>query len=394
MTISSGRQGTPERSSLINLSRRRNERIAGIVLEGGSSDGDETMCRVDQIASNFPEDVKIICGFTLSVTIIINMQEFDQLYSMVDMALAASRVGKGRKPAVGPRDSLFLLLSFLTNYPTFRMLGVEYGQKASTIQENIMKTAKLVRPIFMERLVVPVKKKMQVEQGNNYSDALGIAFEDYPDVALVVDCTFQPILVPCAEFLAKRAYFSGKHFQYGVKRETAHIPNGSCVFVSDMFPGSVHDFTIFLRQLPVYQAFLRKEEGERGNLDQGSRPNSWSIMADKGYTGADRHCNAVLPWRVNRRGEQITQASLRTRNTSIARNRIICENFYGRMKTIFAITGDKFRGSLSEFTLFNDIAIALTNFHISRRPLRRFDLDQFRRLTSQPTVSLLYWTNY
>lgn len=81
------------------------------------------------------------------------------------MKLAQSRTGKGRKPVIGPKDSFFLLLSFLTNYPTFKLLETEWRQKASTLQELILKTAKLVRPVLVERFVVPVRKRAQVEQG-------------------------------------------------------------------------------------------------------------------------------------------------------------------------------------------------------------------------------------
>lgn len=162
--------------------------------------------------------------------------------------------------------------------------------------------------------------------------------------------------------------------------------------MSDMALGAEHDFTVFQRQLPTYLLFLQKEEGDRPNLDPSNFARSWAIMADKGYTGADRHCNAVLPWRTNRRGEQFNQALLRSRNQNISRNRIICENFYGRLKSVFAIAGEKYRGSLSEYTLFHDLAVALTNFHITLHPLRQTDIEMHRRILSDTTVRLLIIT--
>jgi hypothetical protein len=49
----------------------------------------------------------------------------------------------------------------------------------------------------------------------------------YPQVALIVDCTFQMSNRVGAGFEERKAYFSGKHHQYGIKRELAHLPNGN-----------------------------------------------------------------------------------------------------------------------------------------------------------------------
>jgi hypothetical protein len=199
-------------------------------------------------------------------------------------------------------------------------------------------------------------------------------------VALVIDTTFQPILVPCAEFLAKRAYFSGKHSQYGIKRELAHLPNGQCIFISKMHPGAVHDFTIFQEQVLVYLPFLEKQPDETSFPDPVLGEARWALMADKGYTGAERHCRAILPWKRNRRGGRVSPSALAARNRGISRDRIICDNFYGRMKTLYAFAGEKYRGALSEYVLFHDIVVSLTNFHVSKHPLRQEDLDMYLRI--------------
>jgi len=34
-----------------------------------------------------------------------------------------------------------------------------------------------------------------------------------------------------SNFDEQKLYFSGKHFQYGLKRELAHLPNGMCKII-------------------------------------------------------------------------------------------------------------------------------------------------------------------
>jgi hypothetical protein len=54
---------------------------------------------------------------------------------------------------------------------------------------------------------------------------LGICASVYPHVALIVDCSFQPLNRMGANFEEQKLYFSGKHIQYGVRQEYAHMPN-------------------------------------------------------------------------------------------------------------------------------------------------------------------------
>lgn len=58
------------------------------------------------------------------------------------------------------------------------------------------------------------------------------------------------------------------------------------------------------------------------------------------------------------------------RNRAIGRVRIICENFYGRMKKLWGAAREKVRGDLSNYDNLNLICVSLTNFHIECNPLR------------------------
>lgn len=100
---------------------------------------------------------------------------------------------------------------------------------------------------------------------------------------------------------------------------------------------TTHDFTIFLKQLPKYKIFLAKDIDELSIEDEPLQ-NEWCVLLDKGYVGATNYLRAKIPQRRN--GQQ--RAEL---DDNMARERIICENFFGRLKNIFKICKTNFRGS-------------------------------------------------
>ena len=91
-------------------------------------------------------------------------------------------------------------------------------------------------------------------------------------------------------------------------------------------------------------------------------------MADKGYQGAVEFIRAILP----NKGKTLSRED-QTRNKKIAKNRIICENFYGRMKKLFKIMEVKFKWDENMYSTIFQICSALTNYHIIKYPLRNED---------------------
>lgn len=62
---------------------------------------------------------------------------------------------------------------------------------------------------------------------------------------------------------------------------------------------------------------------------------------------------------------------------------MICENFYGRMKRLWAISRLKYRSKLELYDKIIDICISLTNFHIDLHSLRQNDSKFYRNLSVQ-----------
>jgi hypothetical protein len=64
----------------------------------------------------------------------------------------------------------------------------------------------------------------------------------------------------------------------------------------------------------------------------------------------------------------------------VRRNRVPCENFYGRLKTLWRITAIRFRWDHSYYDKIMKLCVALTSFHVQLNPLRAADGDMFRSI--------------
>jgi hypothetical protein len=106
-------------------------------------------------------------------------------------------------------------------------------------------------------------------------------------------------------------------------------------------------------------AILAKEDDDE---------ESWSVLVDSGYQGLQRSVNAILP--EKKRANRPFTRQQRRHNEDLASERVICERFYGRMKTKFRIMSSKYRNSREEYRRVFTLCAALTNYHILQYPLR------------------------
>ncbi|RHY57870.1 hypothetical protein DYB30_009510 [Aphanomyces astaci] len=63
------------------------------------------------------------------------------------------------------------------------------------------------------------------------------------------------------------------------------------------------------------------------------------------------------------------------RNDDIATDRVMVENFFGRLKTLWAVCGDIYRWNRKNYDAFFQTCVAVTNVHIRFNPLRDEDGD-------------------
>lgn len=321
-----------------------------IISENGSNEEDSGI-----FWSITDEQCKTLTNFTTS--------DINNLYYILNDLFSTLRSKKGRKPPIEEIDQLLLFLYYFKTYSPLKQISLFFKASPTYIADVLKKMISLFRPVLESEFIVKYR-----------SLSIDEPFSDFPVVKLVIDCTVQEIPRYSNSFKDNKIFFSNKHKKYCLKRESAHIINGMCVFISKPYPGSRHDFNVFKDMLPYYKEFLKKNDAE---------DDFFSVMVDKGYEGIKKYLPAEIPYK----GKNITSIENKY-NKKLARERIIVENFYGRCKTLWKIAREKYRGELEDYENINTIAIALTNFHLNNNPLRKKDGDFFRKSEKDRNSSL------
>lgn len=285
--------------------------------------------------------------------------EFFQLYNIVQVNIQTKTGNRGKKSTFGAADSFYIYLCYLHTNATLSSLAVTYGVSINVIERMVKRIEETIEQPLIKKFINEINKEDQIK--------MGIELRDFTEVALIIDCSVQPINRPLPSI--QKYYYSGKHKIHTLKREYAHAPNGLVCLVSDVFPGSVHDLNVCRSMLEKYKSILKKE-----HIYSNDEPIYWSILADMGYIGLQSDIRIITPEKGNNlSSEQIA------RNRAICKNRIIVENFYGRKATLFKVSREKFNRSEVNFKIVDNIMVALTNFHISIYPLRKDQNEEAKR---------------
>ena len=236
-------------------------------------------------------------------------------------------------------------------------LAATYKYSKNAMFRAVNKALDVCQPIFEREFIKFYSYAEQKERGwiaNEFPNCLGI-----------VDTTFQCTTKPYISFKDAKLMFSGKHWSYGLKTQGIHAMNGLCMKYDTSIPGARHDFDIFNETLPSFSEDFKKSE-----------EIYYNIMADLGYIGQTvvQGMKLITP---KKNIHNITHSD-REQNKEIAKKRIVCENFYGRMKTKFKIMRDRYTLSKGSYFRIVGICVALTNFHILLYPLKEED-GEFRR---------------
>lgn len=116
---------------------------------------------------------------------------------------------------------------------------------------------------------------------------------------------------------------------------------GIVIFISDPHPGARHDFTVFQESVAKHRVFILKKPNDLAIVDPEQGQDRWALLADKGYVGAEAYVRAIIPKKAYA-GHPLNAMEI-AENRSISSARIICENFYGRLKGLFKICMDCYR---------------------------------------------------
>ena len=133
-------------------------------------------------------------------------------------------------------------------------------------------------------------------------------------------------------------------------------------------PGTIHDFKLF------NDSNLIDEIMKENPKVQESLGCDATVLGDAGYQGmANLIPGAVTPKKKPRGGE--LDENEKEFNKKISKRRIIVENWFGRLKTLWAKMSQSFHSKKEPnfqnvYDHYWEFCAALTNYHISRHPLR------------------------
>ncbi|KAE8966539.1 hypothetical protein PR001_g28375 [Phytophthora rubi] len=105
-------------------------------------------------------------------------------------------------------------------------------------------------------------------------------------------------------------------------------------------------------------------------------PSSWIILADKGYQGLNDTMRVLDP--KHRRPTVPLTLEEDNTNREISSDRIIVENYFGRLCTLWALASDKYRWKENKYEMYFRACVALTNVQVRVHPLRADDGEQYK----------------
>ncbi|ETI39709.1 hypothetical protein F441_14581 [Phytophthora nicotianae CJ01A1] len=236
-------------------------------------------------------------------------------------------VGRGRRSTFAAKDVFFMLLVvFKVKTPTFI--------KAITGFIEVV-TPKLYEEWVTSQLDVTTKRALVTS---------GHTFNNFP-------CAF------------------AKHKLYGFKVEVSVNPRGLAINCIRHARGNTADITVFRNNQAFHQQARRKAEENQRLPDNGplhsDYPEEWAVLADKGYQGLDAHLRCIHP----KKGNQLNPEEVR-QNGRISSDRVIVENFFGRICGLWRVCAEKFRWSEAFYDDIFHICVSLTNYHVTLHPLR------------------------
>lgn len=218
--------------------------------------------------------------------------------------------GGGRKPLLSLAEEVCLCLFYLRHYPTFEVLGLQFGVSKSKANHTVHEWLKILRELL------PARKLEQVER---HSSDYAIVQEWLTQFQLIVDSLEQARERP-TDNQEQRLYFSGKKQQHTFKSQIVTLPQGKDIVDANAgAKGPTSDITLF------------RERQSKFAPDQG-------FDGDKAYVGAK---NVQTPHKKPRGKELTPQQKADNREFSSTR-RIFGEHVI-RLLRIFRIAKERFR---------------------------------------------------
>ncbi|KAG4061916.1 hypothetical protein PC123_g3269 [Phytophthora cactorum] len=265
-------------------------------------------------------------------------------------------VGRGQRSVYKGKDVLFMLLVVMKNGGTWEMLSSIFHVKTPTFIKTITAQEETMR--------------MLVTSGNT--------FVYHPCALYATDVTFQQANRPAGSMAEALPFYSAKHKLYGYKVEVSVSPRGFAITCTEHARGNTPDITMFRHNEAFHHATRRKSNEDRSLRNVGlmntEYPDEWSVLTDKGYQGLEQHVRCIHPTKGSN-----PKAAAAQQNADISSDRIIVENWFGRLCGLWRICADKYRWGEDLYDDIFQTCAALTNYHIGYYPLRSTNGDEYRQ---------------
>ena len=246
----------------------------------------------------------------------LDCAQFKYILSLLTMT--ETQLKRGPKlPDVGLR--LVIILQWLRFGHTYKELADAYSMSPGSIQTAISSLWDPLCKVLTETFL-PKKPR-------DYRPTR--SFKNFPNAIGALDATLIPTVQP-ANKVDNDAWFSGKHQHHGAKLQVISAPDGTVIHFGGVIPGRRNDKFLF-DQSDVPRALSQTITNDDG-LQIIVRP---PILADGGYQGIhETYPEAIIPHRKPPHGRLTPEQ--KHENRLISQDRVVVEQFFGRLKNIGA----------------------------------------------------------
>jgi hypothetical protein len=122
-----------------------------------------------------------------------------------------------------------------------------------------------------------------------------------------------------------------------------------------------------------YKNYLLKTDEERDKSDQmvlaNNYPDQWILIADSAYQSAEQYLRAI----VMKKKKFIKRYADNSCYRSLSKDRVVCENSYGRLLSLFGVIRHKYKYEHTMYDKFFLVYACHTNYHLRGNTLKSDD---------------------
>lgn len=248
---------------------------------------------------------------------------------------------KGRLRTIA--DKLLFVLYYFKVYPTFDVLGTQFGLDRSKAHENLYKLVPVLYQTLVELEMMPAREFASVEE-------MKAALQGIDSV--IIDVT-ERVMRRSTDAETQKEYYSGKKKRHTIKNTVMTTLTKFILFVGRTFTGRNHDYTMLKTEFPPDEDWFAQLRVLVDAAYQGIRTD---------YVGDDISHPHKKPRKSKSNPDPALSDEQKSFNHALSKLRIFVENAIGGAKR-YNILVHRFRNHRDRFD--DDvigISAALWNF--------------------------------